>query len=71
MARPAPVRRPLLNHAAAAAYIGCTPRQLRRWKEEGTLQIPVVHLQGRCWYEPEEIDRWRASLPRTIPNGRA
>jgi DNA-binding transcriptional MerR regulator len=58
-----------MNQAAAAAYLGFTPRQLRRWIELGKLPIPIVQFNGRNYFEPEELDRFKASLPRTVPNG--
>jgi hypothetical protein len=68
MAKRAPVlKRPLLTLESAAAYMGFTPRQLRRWIEQRTLTIDVVKVFGRNYFDPEDLDRFIESLPRQIP----
>jgi hypothetical protein len=63
----APARRPLLKQKDAAAYIGFTARQFRRWIEEGKLPIDVIKMAGRNYFDPDDLDRFRESLPRYNP----
>jgi excisionase family DNA binding protein len=71
VARKAPQMRPLLTAAQAAAYLGFTKRQLRRWIAEDKLPIDPPHkINGRNYFEPEALDRWRAALNRPGPNVR-
>jgi len=64
----APERRPLLSLKDAAAYLGCTDRQLKRRIYEGSFAAPVVKWGGKRWFEPEELDKYKATLPRYLPS---
>jgi hypothetical protein len=67
--RKAPVlERPLLKLDEAAAYVGVSPRQLRRWHEGGTLPIPIVKISGRNYFHPDDLDRLAAGFERVMPN---
>lgn len=68
MGRPAKrLGRPLMNMEAAARYTGFTERQLKRRLEERTLPIPVIKAFGRNYFDPDDLDKFIASLPREIP----
>jgi excisionase family DNA binding protein len=56
---PQTVKRQWLDYDSAAAYMGCTPRQLRRWVENR--QVPFTKLGGHVRFDPAELDAWLES----------
>lgn len=58
-----PLRRPLLNAAGAAAYLGLVERQVRRMVVDG--EIPHIRLsERRLRFDPAELDGWLDSKRR-------
>lgn len=49
-------RRPLLDAAAAAEYIGITERHVRRLVYDR--KIPKVKIGGRLMFDPVKLDAW-------------
>jgi len=65
----APVRRrPLVDMRGAAEYTGFSVRQLRRWIEQRSLEIPIVKVRNRNWFDQDDLDRFIASRPRILPS---
>lgn len=59
-------RRPKMNYAEAAAYIGCSVRQLHDWKAKGI--VPFLKLGNAVLFDADLLDRWIASKTH-IPAG--
>jgi excisionase family DNA binding protein len=53
---PAP-RRKLLTVTDIAGIVGCRPRTVRRWREEGRLP-PALHFGGLVRWEETDVLAW-------------
>ena len=60
-------QRPLFDIRGAAEYTGFSTRQFRRWIDERKLPIPLVRVNGRIYFDPDDLDRLVHSFPREIP----
>lgn len=57
------MKRPLLNCADAATYLGFdNERPIRRWVAEG--KIPYVKLSRFVRFDPDDLDAWIAKNRR-------
>jgi hypothetical protein len=64
----APVlRRPLMDVNGASKYTGLSPRWFRRMISARQLPIPVVKVNGRSFFDPDDLDRLVESFPRILP----
>ena len=68
----APVlRRPLVDVNGAAGYTGLTARWFRRMITTRQLPIPVVKVNGRSYFDPDDLDRLVEAFPRILPSATA
>ena len=64
----APVlRRPLVDVNGAAEYTGLSPRWYRRMIATRQLPIPVIKINGRSYFDPDDLDRLVEAFPRILP----
>lgn len=55
----------VLDTAAAAAEIPCSPNTLKKWRCTGEHIIPYIKPAGRCFYHPADIAAFKLSTWRT------
>ena len=68
----APVlRRPLVNVTGASEYTGLSPRWFRRMIATRQLPIPVVKVNGRTYFDQDDLDRLVEAFPRILPSATA
>lgn len=51
-------RRPLLDTAEAARYLGINPRTLEWWRTTGRERIPFVRAGRVIRYDVSDLDAW-------------
>ena len=55
----------VLDTAAAAAEIPCSPNTLKKWRCTGEHIIPYIKPAGRCFYHPADEDHWNSAINHT------
>lgn len=61
------IRPRLVDAKFAAAYLGKTPRQFRRWIDEKKCPLTIVPQQRRHTFYLHELDAYIDSLPSWVP----
>jgi hypothetical protein len=62
---PAPATPHIFDTAAAAAYLGVSPRTLQDWRFRGVGPKYLAYSSRACRYRVADLDAWLAAQERT------